>query len=149
MKIYETELNDELLHKLIDLSAQWEAEGSCYGYRTNSREDIEGNRIFIADDDGVVVGYLLGHEGKSKNAKSIIPDETPYFEIDEIYVLPEKRSQGIGKALFSFVEQDVKASGIGCIMLSTATKNYKSLFHFYIDELGMDFWSARLFKKYK
>ena len=108
MKIYETELNDELLHRLIDLSAKWEAEGSCYGYRTNGREDIEGNRIFIADDDGVVVGYLLGHEEKSKNAKSIMPDETPYFEIDEIYVLPENRSQGIGKALFSFVEQEVK-----------------------------------------
>jgi len=33
------------------------------------------------------------------------------------------------------------------IMLSTATKNYKSILHFYIDELGMDFWNARLFKK--
>jgi hypothetical protein len=32
-------------------------------------------------------------------------------------------------------------------MLSTATKNWKAIFHFYLDELGMKFWSARLFKK--
>ena len=37
--------------------------------------------------------------------------------------------------------------GIGFLMLSTATKNYKSILHFYIEELGMDFWSARLFKR--
>jgi hypothetical protein len=33
------------------------------------------------------------------------------------------------------------------ILLSTATKNWKAIFHFYLDELGMDFWSARLYKK--
>ncbi len=33
------------------------------------------------------------------------------------------------------------------IFLSTAVKNYKSILHFYIDELGMEFWTARLYKK--
>ena len=33
------------------------------------------------------------------------------------------------------------------IMLIAAAKNYRAILHFYIDELGMDFWSARLFKK--
>jgi hypothetical protein len=31
-------------------------------------------------------------------------------------------------------------------MLSTATKNARAILHFYLDELGMEFWSARLFK---
>jgi hypothetical protein len=35
------------------------------------------------------------------------------------------------------------------MMLTTATKNFRAILHFYIDELGMDFWSARLFKKIK
>ena len=72
---------------------------------------------------------------------------TPFFEIEELYVVPGHRSEGIGRALFCFAEQAVKAAGIEFIMLSTATKNYKRILHFYIDELGMDFWSARLFKK--
>ena len=74
-------------------------------------------------------------------------DGTLYFEIEELYVVPSHRSEGIGRSLFHFAEQAVKTTGIEFIMLSTATKNYKSILHFYIDELGMDFWSARLFKK--
>ena len=46
--IYEAKLNDELLEKLIAMSADWEAENSTYGYRKNDRSDIEGNRIFLA-----------------------------------------------------------------------------------------------------
>lgn len=147
MIIYEAKLNDELLEKLIAMSGDWEAENSTYGYRKNDRSDIEGNRIFLAEQDGKILGYLFGHEEKSERASSIMADGTPYFEIEELYVVPNHRSEGIGRALFHYAEQAVKAAGIEFIMLSTATKNYKSILHFYIDELGMDFWSARLFKK--
>ncbi len=147
MKIHEAQLSDELIAVLIALSADWEDENSTYGYRKNDRDDIEGNRIFLAEQDNKLVGYLFGKEEKSERAGSIMADGTPYFEIEELYVLPEYRSRGIGKALFKFVEQELKKQGIEFIMLSTATKNYKSILHFYIDELGMDFWSARLFKK--
>ena len=62
-------------------------------------------------------------------------------------MIPRCRCSGIGKALFRYAEQQIKKTGIEFIMLSTATKNYKSILHFYIEELGMDFWSARLFRK--
>lgn len=147
MIVYEAKLNDELLEKLIAMSEVWEAENSTYGYRKNDRSDIEENRIFLAEQDGEILGYLFGHEEKSEKTSSIMVDGTPYFEIEELYVVPSHRSKGVGRMLFHDVEQAVKAAGIGFIMLSTATKNYKSILHFYIDELGMDFWSARLFKK--
>lgn len=145
MKIYEAQLSAELLEKLISMSADWEAESSTYGYRKNDRSDIEGNRIFLAERDGEILGYLFGHEEKSERASSIMAEGTPYFEIEELYVVPGHRSEGIGRALFSFAEREVRLAGIELIMLSTATKNYKSILHFYIDELEMDFWSARLF----
>jgi len=147
VNIYEAKLNDELLEKLISMSAEWEEENSTYGYRKNDRSDIEGNRIFLAERDGEILGYLFGHEEKSERASSIMTDGTPYFEIEELYVVPSHRSEGVGRALYQNAEQTVKAASIEFIMLSTATKNYKSILHFYIDELGMDFWSARLFKK--
>ena len=146
-KIYEAQLSDELLSRLIAFSADWEAENSTYGYRENERSDIEGNRIFLAEMDGEIVGYLFGHPDKAKRAGSIMADETPFFEIEELYVIPRCRCAGIGKALFRYAEQQIKKTGIEFIMLSTATKNYKSILHFYIEELGMDFWSARLFRK--
>lgn len=147
MTIYEAQLNDELLEKLISMSADWEAESSTYGYRKNDRSDIEGNRIFLAERDGEILGYLFGHEEKSERASSIMANGTPFFEIEELYVVPGHRSEGVGRSLFCFAEQAVKAAGIEFVMLSTATKNYKRILHFYIDELGMDFWSARLFKQ--
>ena len=146
MKIYETELNDDVLAKLIKLSEDWAAEDNCFGYRPNDKSDIEGNRIFLAEENDEVVGYLFGRTYKSEQMKSIMPEGTPYFEAEEIYVIREKRSIGIGEALFRYVENTVKEEA-EYIVLSTATKNWKAIFHFYLDELDMQFWSARLFKK--
>lgn len=147
MKIYETELNDELLAKLIDLSADWEREDISYGYLKNSREHIEPNRIFLAADGDEILGYLFGHTETAERTSSVIKEGTSFFEIEELYVIPGRRSEGIGRELFNFAEQKVKSEGLEYIMLSTSTKDYKSILHFYTDMMGMDFWNARLFKK--
>ena len=47
---------------------------------------------------------------------------------------------------FRYAEDAVRCDA-RYIVLSTASKNWKAVFHFYLDELGMNFWSARLFKK--
>ena len=146
MNVHETELNNEIIEKLIILSKAWEDENSCYGYRTNKKDDIEGNRVFIAEEDGEILGYLFGQVYGSKNSSSVMPEGTPYFEVEELYVVPSCRCKGIGTALFCCAENAVK-SDAQYIMLSTATKNWKAIFHFYLDELDMSFWNARLFKK--
>ena len=140
--------DDEVLEQLIRFSEDWAAENSCYGYRPNDKTDIEGNRVFFAEDGGTVVGYLFGRVYPSKQMKSIMPEGTPYFEVEELYVVPERRSQGIGTKLFRYAEEAVKTDA-EYMVLSTAAKNWKAVFHFYLDELDMQFWSARLFRKIK
>ena len=146
IKIYEVTAEGYALEKLIRFSEDWAAENSCYGYRANDKSDIEGNRVFFAEDDGEVVGYLFGKVYQSEHMKSIMPEGTPFFEVEEPYVVPRKRSQGIGSELFRHVESVIRDDA-EYMVLSTATRNWKSIFHFYIDELGMQFWSARLFRK--
>ena len=146
MLIHEVTLNEEVLAQLIRFSEDWAAENSCYGYRPNDKSDIEGNRIFFAEEDGTVMGYLFGRVYPSKQMQSIMPEGTPYFEVEELYVVPEKRSRGIGARLFRYAENAVKSEA-EYMVLSTATKNWKAVFHFYLDELDMTFWSARLFRK--
>ena len=146
MYIHEVSLNETVLARLIDLSKDWAAENSCYGYRANDKSDIEGNRIFLAEDGGTVIGYLFGNVCRSEQMTSIMPEGTPYFEVEELYVVPERRSQGIGSKLFRYAEEAVKSEA-EYMVLSTATKNWRAVFHFYLDELDMTFWSARLFKR--
>ncbi len=109
MLIHEVELNDDVLAQLIRFSQDWEAENSCFGYRTNERSDIEGNRIFFAEDSGGVAGYLFGRVYPSERMRSVMPEGTPCFEVEELYVVPEKRSQGIGEKLFRYAEETFKA----------------------------------------
>ncbi len=144
--IRETPLTGEVLETLIAFSRDWAAENSCHGYRANERADIEGMRVFLAEESGREIGYLFGKPFTSEKATSIMPDGTPCFEVEELYVVPERRSRGLGRALIDAAAQAVKDEA-EFIMLSTATKNWRAILHFYIDELGMEFWSARLFKK--
>ena len=109
-------------------------------------DDIEGNRIFLAREGDTVLGYLFGHCFDSENMKSIMPEHSRCFEVEELYIIPERRSEGIGKALFEYAARVMKDEA-DYITLSTATKNWKAILHFYLEELDMTFWSARLFKK--
>ena len=148
MQIREITLTDTILQVLIDLSADWEAENSCHGYRKNELSDIQDNRIFLAEEQNEIIGYLFAHLEKSEKRTSFMEAGTPYFEIEELYVRPAYRGQGVGQSLFRFAEDQITKEGqADFIMLSTATKNWKAILHFYLDELDMDFWNARLFKR--
>ena len=146
MTIAEVALTEEILAELIRFSVAWEAENSTFGYRANEKADIEGNRIFLARDEDRTVGYLFGHCFDSENMRSIMPEHSRCFEVEEIYVIPERRSEGVGKALFEYAAETMR-NDAEYITLSTATKNWRAIFHFYLDELDMTFWSARLFRK--
>lgn len=146
LQIREASLSPELLERLIALSVDWEAENSCHGYRRNTAADIEGNRIFLAEAEGETLGYLFGHVERMEKPSSVMPAGTACFEVEELYVRPAFRSRGVGAALFGFAEEAVGGEA-AFMMVSTATKNWRAILHFYLEELGMDFWSARLFKK--
>ncbi len=146
VRLTEAELTEDVLAELICLSEEWERENSCHGYRKNERADIVGNRVFLAYAGERAVGYLFGHAEKSERASSVMPAGARTFEIEELYVRPEHRGKGIGKRLFRFAEAAV-GDGADYLTLSTATKNWKAILHFYIDALDMEFWSARLLKR--
>ena len=147
--IRETALTDAVMDTLIAFSRDWEAENSCHGYRANTAEDLEGRRVFLAldtENGERPVGYLFGLTEKARKASSVMPEGTACFEVEELYVVPACRSRGIGAALFRAAADAVRGEA-AYITLSTATKNWRAILHFYLEELHMEFWNARLFMK--
>lgn len=135
--------------EVVELSKEWEKENSTYGFRADELEYINENMCFVAHIDDTVIGYLFGKVFESKQMKSIMPEGTPYFELEEIYVTPKYRNYGVGSMLFDYLENILRNERITQLVLSTATKDYESIFNFYIKHKGMSFWSARLFKEIK
>ena len=146
MEIREERFSERLLAELTALSRDWEAEESCRGYRANGREDVEGRRIFCARDGDRLVGYLFGVLFSEEKGNSVVERGQTAFELEELYVVPDRRSQGLGRALYAAAEEALRGEA-RVILLSTATKDFRRILHFYLEELGMDFWSARLFKE--
>ena len=95
--------------------------------------------IFVLEE-GKEVGFALFFH----NFSTFLGRAGLYLE--DLFVLPEYRGQGIGKALYRMLE-DLVNGNCEYITLSTSTKNYQSIFKLYIEELGMCFHSAFLFKE--
>lgn len=135
----------ETARQLIALSEAWVKEDCSYGMIKNEQSDLR-EPLAVALKDDRIIGYLFGHFYEQDKHSSCIKKDSRCFSVDELYVLPEFRGQGIGKRLFRMVEDQVVRS-CEYITLSTSTKNYKSILKLYIEELGMCFHSAFLFKK--
>ena len=138
-------LDDKYISELLSLSAKWEEENITNGYHKNVESDIE-EPIVIAIDNNKIVGYCFGEFYIEKSTFSYIKPGSKCFRICEIYVLPEYRSQGIGKKIIDMLMDKVK-NDCEYTVLSTSTKDYKKILKFYIDDVGMEFHSAFLIKK--
>ena len=68
-----------------------------------------------------------------------MPDGELYFGIEEVCVIPNKISLGIGKLLMDHVKKIAKTSGYKYIFLTTSTKDSNKILDFYINKCDMTF----------
>lgn len=137
-------LDSDTTQQLIELSKLWVEEDCSYGMVANEAPDLT-EPLAVAVDGDRIVGYIFGHFYKQQRSTSCIEIGSDCFSVDELYVLPQYRSRGIGKRLYKMMEDLVKEK-CSYMTLTTSTKNYKAILKLYIEELGMRFHSAFLIK---
>ena len=138
--------NDKYIDDLLMLSKAWADENSCPAYYENEASEFIEHEVYIATDDDRIVAYALG-------SIRVLEEKTSYndvgekaFELDEIYVAADYRNRGIGKALYKFIENDVR-DRVDVIGVIATSYEYKRLLKFYIEDLDMRFNHALLVKR--
>ena len=145
--IKKQEFSLDLVEKLIPLSQDWIDEDISYGIVKNSIDDFLDKDIYVAYCNDVIIGYLLARITIEEKGNSIIKKGSKVYYIEELFVSKKYRNQNVGKRLFNLAQQYGKETGARYIDLITSDKDYKRIFNFYINQLGMEFFSANLIKK--
>jgi ribosomal protein S18 acetylase RimI-like enzyme len=80
---------------------------------------FEGRLVLLAENDGQPVGYAFGEL-----------DPQGYAHVNIVYVVPERRRQGVATALLTAFGERARAQGIEHLTLDVATRN----------EVGREAW---------
>lgn len=132
---------------IAQLQRDWEREGATHGFVPGTEEQIRalvGPFLLVAERTGRVAGFVsaVRREGE---ATAVMP-AGPYLEIEDLYVVPQLRGRGIGKALIDRVLAEAKAQGIQHASVYSAVKDLRRAIAFY-EEAGFESWYVRMFRK--
>ena len=87
------------------------------------KERIENGYALVADVDNKIVGYLIGGISEASDYRNI----SKIAEAENMYVLEEYRSFGIGGKLFQEFIDWCKAKGIERMKVVVSSKNTKAI----------------------
>ncbi len=106
----------------------------------SSDEEPLSSRIseffLIAEVDGQTVGFVIGGKGPvdvigKEMADEAFPGEEEYLEVQDLYVAPRFRNQGIGSLLMQTVIQRGLDAGLTRSMVYTNNPDYARIGRFY------------------
>src|SRR3989344_2273009 len=86
------------------------------------------NFIFVAEEANKLIGFI------SLSIRSVVRYKTPIAEVDEIYLAPQTRSKGYGKALMKAVID--KAKELNCHKLYVESAYKWKVAHKFYESIG-------------
>ncbi len=99
-----------------ELSAQYPEEGANH-FRLDAGEVVEGRGAFL-------VAYV---EGRAVACGAIRREDEHTAEIKRMYVVPEARGRGIGRAVLAALEAEGRRLGVARIVLETGERQLEAL----------------------
>ncbi|HEY6179177.1 MAG TPA: GNAT family N-acetyltransferase [Kofleriaceae bacterium] len=129
------------------MQVAWQAEDLTLGYAAADREAIAASvaeHCVVAELDGRLVGYAYGAVRPSAG-ELVWGDDPVHFEVEDIYVVPELRSHGVGAELFRSLEASARQAGVTRLKIYSATRDIRRIMQFY-EKLGLTPWYIVMFK---
>ena len=93
---------------------------------------------FVVEDKGVIVGYVIGTIAKGEEYRKL----PKMAELDNIFVLEEYRSKGVGKMLYDEFVKWAKTQGVKRIKVEASPDNAKGIA--YYEKMGFKAFTLTL-----
>lgn len=135
---------------VLALDAEWEREGVAHRFVPISRDEFSNNLaqfpdyFLVAEHDGQVVGYINGTLQLGAE-DTIIPAQTPYLTLENLYVSRGFRHQGIGGQLIERIFEAAGQRGISRFVVGSNSKQIDKILAFYQSH-GFKLWHVELYR---
>jgi ribosomal protein S18 acetylase RimI-like enzyme len=102
-----------------------------------------GEYFLVAEEEGRIVGFVMGEIRPCTNNDAVDgafegqPER--YLEIQDLYIGPSHRGQGIGTQLMRRIVGAAEAKGLGCSLVYSANMDYVRIAKFY-EKCGFRMW---------
>jgi GNAT superfamily N-acetyltransferase len=105
-----------------------------------------GGCFFVAAEEEEIVGFVFGVTRVNRGEASAVFDPGgSYVEIEELYVVPARRSSGVGSLLLGAVVDWANTQGVRYLSAYSATRDFESVVRFY-KSCGFETWSVQMFR---
>ncbi len=132
--------------EIAALSKMFEAESCCNGIVADKEDYFFDKKVAVCVYNNQIIGYAYGEMDTEDKNRSYAKVGDKYFYLDEIYIAKQYRRMCVGEKLYKFLEDYAISQGAKTIRVSAVSKDYNKILNFYINKLGLTFWSAFLVK---
>ena len=100
--------------------------------------------IWVVEDDNELIGYAICLP-RENDGSCIYTESDKILALDEIYLVPEARSKGIGSQLLQRIYDCAKINGFTKLLVYSSVKDIEPAMKFYRGN-GFTTWAVQLFK---
>lgn len=133
---------------VVALYQDWEQEGITIGLCADTVDELTAKLqgwFLVACKLDVVIGFVTGETRVLKPGEwAVFPDGGSYLYIEDLYVTPEFRSQGVGSALARKLMASAKAEHIEFASVYSSSQPSSRIIRFY-ESLGLSVWFVQMF----
>jgi len=109
----QTDDADRLLPLAMDLATSFDVDPDAFRKSFERCLQDESAMVLVAEDDSMLVGYLLGFDHLAFYANGRVST------VEELYVLPQHRRKGIGKTLMVEFEKWSRSRSSARVLVCT------------------------------